>query len=188
MNTIRKTRSDDRLGCLPPEQRQRILQWLSTMSYKDTAKQIALPPPDGLGIITYPSSLHRFFIKSIPVQLDGQELKPLADSTSSCSRAEPGPGLFSGLTREHLNRRLLELAMSPQGNEKELLKLADLLFRVRALEVRERELGLAGCPSTPPRSISTSGTTSMTPCGAQHSTIWPVTDSAVPLAVHAYSR
>ena len=44
----RKVRPDKVLGHLPPDQKERIILWLGTLSYQDTLAKIQAPPPKDL--------------------------------------------------------------------------------------------------------------------------------------------
>lgn len=56
-----KPHFDNTLFQLTDEQQAQIYDWLLSIGYTETIKKIAEPPPEGFGLKTYRSALHRFF-------------------------------------------------------------------------------------------------------------------------------
>ena len=53
-------RPDSTLAQLTDDQQAQVFDWLQDLSYTETIKRLALPPPEGFGIKTYRASLHRY--------------------------------------------------------------------------------------------------------------------------------
>src|ERR1051325_4008958 len=56
-----KPHYDNVLLQLTEEQQTRVYDWLMTLGYTKTLQKLKQPPPDGLGLKTHRSCLHRFF-------------------------------------------------------------------------------------------------------------------------------
>ncbi|HYE32222.1 MAG TPA: hypothetical protein VEH27_12390 [Methylomirabilota bacterium] len=140
MNATRKTRPDDVLGNLPLAQREQILAWLSEHSYASVQRHLSAPAPHGCGLDVSVTSLQRFYVKHLPAQLRREREQSLAEfkETAASLKAEPHP--YFVLARELIEQHVLALSGSPNGNEDRLVKLTDLLLRIRSQELRERDL------------------------------------------------
>ena len=56
-----KPHYDNVLLQLTEEQQATVYDWLMTLGYTKTLQKLKQPPPDGLGLKTHRSCLHRFF-------------------------------------------------------------------------------------------------------------------------------
>ena len=72
-----KPRPESLYAKLTEDQRAQLHDWILTLGYPKTMERIALPPPDGFGINTHLSCLHRFYQRYAAEQ-DAEQLREAA--------------------------------------------------------------------------------------------------------------
>jgi hypothetical protein len=105
---IMKSRSDSTLAQLTDEQQVQAYDWLQSLGYTETIKRIAAPEPDGFGLKTYRSSLHRFF-RHYSERLKSEHLE---DAGSLIADPRPGAAFTSG-AEQALHHLTFQLSTSP---------------------------------------------------------------------------
>jgi hypothetical protein len=148
-----RIRPDNVLAHLPPEDQEKIIEWLDQMTYRAAVEQLAKPRPEGLGLKTHITSLRRFYGKQASVDFlldqDPEIWQEAVEQVSS------NPVEFRLLIVQALARQVvLALNRFPE-DPKTALRLLDRWLRCRGYEFKERALiakqggRISGAPSTP---------------------------------------
>jgi hypothetical protein len=127
-----KTRSNDRLANLPPEDRAKLDAWLPRHSLRQVVKFAAAPRPDGLAVATNIRALSRYHHKFLTPNPSDQ-LAELA--LIHPAAAEQAAALL-------IQTKALEAAARPNLTGSQFNALSRYHFRLKQDALRHRELDL----------------------------------------------
>lgn len=125
------------LAALTEDQQQQIISWMDSFPISEVIEMVRREPPEGFGIVTYDTSLRRFYarhklasrgdILSLAHEFKTQPLdeQPLNDATASATR-----------------QLAFEIANSPKIGLKQFKTLSRWVLKHRELEQRDREVRL----------------------------------------------
>ena len=138
----RKLRPDDVLGHLPPDQKEKIILWLGTLSYRDTLAKIQAPPPEGLGIKANYDSLRRFYARHLPDEIAMNRKAEALSILNIAETIKEEPAPYEVLIKEFFLKHLFFQSMAPHQHEKTWSRNLQLMLSWRALELKEQSLEL----------------------------------------------
>jgi hypothetical protein len=125
---------------------------LETFGLNRTTLQVTSRPPDGMGIATSRSSLHRFGLRHGARSCARHRQQHAAELATLLSEART-PGDIS-LTAIHLIAlRLVETAGDENSNPSHLLALSKAIDRLQAIQYAERRLRLAEQKAAPQKKV-----------------------------------
>ena len=125
------------LTALTDDQQQQLISWMDSFPPSEVIERVRRDPPDGFGIVTYDTSLRRFYARhklasrgetiSIAHEFNAQQFdeQPLDDATASATR-----------------QLAFEIANSPKIGLKQFKPLSRWVLKHRELEQRDREIQL----------------------------------------------
>ena len=134
----RRTRRDNKIAALTDEDREQLLHWLQTMTYKAVCEIAAQPRPDGLGVQLSIPALCRFHQKH---DLNDR----LQDAIDILQAAELEPGQSAPLeqTIELLvHAQAVRVAGSPDLRGNVLNQFMRHITRLRELKQREQAIAI----------------------------------------------
>jgi hypothetical protein len=140
-----KPRSDSILSQLPEEQQTQIYDWLLSVGYVQTQKNIAAPPPAGFGIKTHMSSLRRLYLRHSQKARE-DDLAELADLLKS---AHPSTANLAAITEDAVAHAAFQLSTAPPEVEtfhelsRWLAKQKSHQLKERYVQIAEQHLALA---------------------------------------------
>jgi hypothetical protein len=133
----RRVRPDNVLSNLPLEDQDQILSWLEEMTYAAAVEQIAKPRPEGLGLATHVTSLHRFSARHTAEENTvGHDPEIWTDLIE---RVSASPINFRIVLMQTLERETLLAVERFRENPKDAIKLLDRWLRARAFDLKERK-------------------------------------------------
>ena len=104
-----KPRPESLYAKLTEDQRAQLHDWILTLGYPKTRERIALPPPEGFGIHTHLSCLHRFYHRYAAEQ-DVEQLSEAAQLSL------PAPSQMFPLARQAAHAGALRLTTAPENS------------------------------------------------------------------------
>jgi hypothetical protein len=135
-----KPRSDSALFKLSEDQQAQVHDWLVTVGYLQTQKNVAASPPDGFGLKTHFASLHRFFVRY--TQEHQQENFAQAAELLQTNSGYGDPNTLKNATEQAVVHSAFHLATSPQDSEA-FGRLTRWLAKQKKLELTQEYLALA---------------------------------------------
>ena len=91
---------------LTEDQRAQLYDWILTLGYAKTKERIALPEPEGFGITTHISSIHRFYLRYV-AELDAGHAAEAEDVSA------PPPARLFPLAEQAAHAGAFRLAATP---------------------------------------------------------------------------
>ena|SRR6185369_5753234 len=139
--TLTKTRSDDVLGNLSEDDRERVLQWLAHTSYREVLRQIAEPAPEGFGLKIHYNSLRRFHLKYLPTLLSVDREDQSPDWKGLARDTTLKPIDLQDVIRESLEKQVVVALEDGNTNSRKAIQLMECLLRWRSQELAQRKNG-----------------------------------------------
>jgi hypothetical protein len=142
---MRKPRPIGPLSSLTPEQKLRLREWYDAFTYEEIAARIALPAPEGFGLLVSVWQLRRYFKR---LSLDSPASGESESISTIVDQAALGAELFTPATIHLLEKRSFELALAQEDPRKIsavfglVLKSRDTAVRERLTEVQKMKLAL----------------------------------------------
>lgn len=128
---LEKTRPDDVLGNLSPEQQNTILDWCEDRSFRAVLQKMAAAPPDGMGLEVHYTSLRRFYLKHFAerfVSERSEAMSQLAAAAEDAENADLTP--FWLLTKESLEKAIFTRLQKDEFNQRDVTALLRMALRM----------------------------------------------------------
>ncbi len=125
------------LASLTDAQQQQVISWIETHPPAKVLELIRQDPPDGFGIVTYDTSLRRFYARH--KMADRRENALLvSEFTETPTDEEPLQSVTASATRQ----LAFEIAHAPCAGLKQFKALSRWVLKQRELDQKEGELAL----------------------------------------------
>ena len=134
---MNKPHCDNMLAQLNHEQQAQVCDWLETLGYTETLQKLAAPAPEGFGLKTHRSTLHRFYRRF------SQTLRQenLADAAELRADDASSAVLTKG-SEEALRHLALQLSTSPEAPAS-FKEVSRWIAQQQYLKIAEEQLALA---------------------------------------------